>query len=73
MVSKKNHPKSNSFRKYGYFFLVVAFILLVSSLVINFIFIDEEFKQEYRQLQFDECIEKGTKADVCESNFGEQE
>ncbi len=49
--------------------LFSGLFLLLISLIINFLFIDDDFKYEYRELQYNECIDKNTNIETCELKF----
>ena len=57
-------------RKIGLVLLVSGLILLLISLVINFVFIrGTNFKTEYRNRQHENCLEKNKSLTTCDSDY----
>lgn len=69
-MSKKLTKKYSKTSKLASRLLVAGLVLILISMVINYIYIrPTNFKQQFKQKQYEECIANGNATDICEQNF----
>lgn len=71
-MANKKHKHKRNYRMYAYIFFSLGIAMISVSWILNFLFIDEDFKEEYRAIQYNECIERKTDKEVCESQYGDK-
>ena len=72
MISKKRTKKTlySLDRRLGFYLLAAGIVLFAVSLVLQLVFIrGTNFKQEYRKIQNEDCIQKGNTQSVCSSKY----
>lgn len=69
-MSKKPVSKYTKTSKLANRLLVAGLVLVLISMVINYIYIrPTNFKQQFKQKQYEECLANGNAISICEQNF----
>ena len=69
-MSKKSANKYAKTNRLANRLLVTGLVLVLISMIINYIYIrPTNFKQQFKQKQYEQCISRGNSLDFCERNF----
>jgi hypothetical protein len=72
MISKKHNKRTlYSFdRRLGFYLLAAGIAMFLISLLVQTVFIrGTNFKQQYRQLENKDCIQKGNSESLCNKRY----
>jgi len=65
----KHKNKNHQFRRIGQICLLIGLVFISISFILNFIFINDKFKKEYKEVKYKECMEKINSQEVCSKDY----